>query len=50
MKKYNFEFCMKHSCNGCKRSAKCEMRFLNNKKRKPIKKSKIKVGERGGEI
>lgn len=42
MKKYDFEFCMKNSCNGCKRSGKCERTFLNNKKRKPGKKGKIK--------
>lgn len=23
MKKYDFEFCMKRSCNGCKRSGSC---------------------------
>ena len=33
MKKYDFEFCMKHSCNGCKREEKC-----NGKKYKPKKK------------
>lgn len=42
MKKYDFEFCMKRSCNECKRSGKCESTFLNNKKRKPREKGKIK--------
>lgn len=23
MRKYDFEFCMKHNCNGCKRGGSC---------------------------
>lgn len=27
MKKYNFEYCMKHLCNGCKKIRECDAKI-----------------------
>ena len=40
MKKYDFEYCMKHDCNACKRKRECD--------KKNKEKDKKKVGEVNG--
>lgn len=50
MKKYDFEFCMKWSCNECKRQRECREVIVYGKKIKSKRKGKKKAGERGGKV